>query len=56
VKVSGSAGTTIASGDKVALKSNDGAHYITVVNGTTVNVTGTSVGTAQTFTANLLAQ
>jgi len=56
VKVSGSAGTTIASGDKVALKSNDGAHYITVVNGTTINVTGTSVGTAQTFTVNLLAQ
>jgi hypothetical protein len=56
VKVSGSPGSTIASGDKVALKADDGVHYVTVVNGTTVNVTGSSVAAAQTFTVNLSAQ
>ena len=53
VKVAGSAGGTIVSGDQVALKSNDGTHYVTVVNGTTVNVSGTTIGPAQTFTVGL---
>ncbi|HTJ78443.1 MAG TPA: DUF5010 domain-containing protein [Rariglobus sp.] len=56
VKVSGSAGSGIVSGDQVALKSQDGTHYVTVVNGTTVNVSGTSIGSAQTFTVGLSNQ
>jgi len=56
VKVSGSAGSTIAAGDKIALRSHDDLHYLTVINGTTVNVTGTSIGAGQTFTINLTQQ
>jgi len=56
VKVSGSAGTGIVSGDQVALKSDDGTHYVTVINGTTVDVSGTTIGSAQTFTVNLSNQ
>ena len=41
---------------QVALKSNDGTHYLTVVNGTTVNDTGTNIGPAQTFTITLSSQ
>jgi hypothetical protein len=54
VKVGGSG--AIANGNQVAFKSADGTHYLTVVNGTTLDASGTSVGTAQTFTASLLAQ
>jgi hypothetical protein len=56
VKVSGSTGSGIVTGDKVALRSNDGTHYITVVSGSSVNVSGTSIGAAQTFAVNMTAQ
>ena len=46
----------LANGDQVAFKSDDGTHYLTVVNGTTVNDTGTSIGSAQTFTINISSQ
>jgi hypothetical protein len=56
VKISGSAGSSIINGDKVALRSSSGAHYVTVVNSSTVNVSGTAISSGQTFTVNLTGQ
>ncbi len=49
-KVSGSG--AIANGDVISLKSSNG-HYLTVESDTSVDVTGTAVGTAQKFTVTL---
>jgi hypothetical protein len=53
VKTSGSG--AIVNGDSVALRSVNG-NYVTAVSATSVNVSATSIGAAQTFTAALSAQ
>jgi hypothetical protein len=45
----------IANGDTVALKSANN-HYVTVVSGSVVDVSATTIGAAQTFTATLGSQ
>jgi hypothetical protein len=52
-KVSGSG--AITSGTQVTLKSRLG-NYLTVGSGNTINASGTTVGSAQTFTVNLSSQ
>jgi len=54
VKTSGTG--PIVNGDTVALKSSNGTNYVTAVNASTVDVSGTSIGAAQTFTVTLGAQ
>lgn len=54
VKTNGTTGTII-SGDPIALRTSTG-HYLTVGTGSLLNATGTTIGAAQTFTANFTAQ
>ena len=51
VKVGGSGALTV--GNQVAFKSSNGTNYLTVESNGSVDVTGTSIGTAQTFTINI---
>jgi len=54
VKVSGTG--PIANGDSVALRSANGKYMTVVGSGTSVDVSGTTIGAAQTFTATLNTQ
>lgn len=54
LKTSGSG--AIVNGDTVSLQSVNGSNYVSVVDVNTVNVTGTSIGTPQTFTVTFSQQ
>ncbi len=54
VKVSGTG--PIVNGDKVAIRTVTNGRYLTVASPTQVDATGTTLGTAQTFTVNLATQ
>jgi hypothetical protein len=43
-------------GDQIALESSNGTNYLTVESGGTMDATGTSIGTGQTFTLGLSTQ
>ncbi|HWZ89415.1 MAG TPA: DUF5010 domain-containing protein [Polyangiaceae bacterium] len=51
--VHGMSAGDITSGSTLALATSDGKHYLTVGAGSAVDGTGTSIGTAQTFTVGL---